>query len=238
MVPGALISASYVSDVYNVLTGNTVENIAFSGSVNITGSLIADLTGTAETASYVTLAQTASYVSNAVSSSYAVSASYATTASYSIVTTNVVTSSSFADSATSASYAVTASYITNSIVSTTVTVTANDFINASSIVIKELISSPGLGKYIKLVSLVGKFKNATVAYDQAPSVSVVSPNGTIASVIPLTSLGTTEKIVSYTSNGIANVNENIYLQYKVFSGLPTTGDGDIIFEIEYEILDF
>jgi hypothetical protein len=70
IVAGGLISASYVSDVYNVLTGNTVENIAFSGSVNITGSLIGTLTGTADTASYVTTAQTASYVVNAISSSY------------------------------------------------------------------------------------------------------------------------------------------------------------------------
>ena len=39
IVAGGLISASYVSDVYNVLTGNAVENIAFSGSVNINGKL-------------------------------------------------------------------------------------------------------------------------------------------------------------------------------------------------------
>jgi hypothetical protein len=79
IVSGGLISASYVSDVYNVLTGNTVENIAFSGSVNITGSLIGSLTGTADTASYVTLAQTASYVESAQTASYvanAISASY------------------------------------------------------------------------------------------------------------------------------------------------------------------
>ena len=70
IVAGGLISASYVSDVYNVLTGNTVENIAFSGSVDITGSLIGTLTGTASTASYVTTSQTASYVENSISSSY------------------------------------------------------------------------------------------------------------------------------------------------------------------------
>jgi hypothetical protein len=34
IVSGGLISASYVSDVYNVLTGNTVENIAFSWNIN------------------------------------------------------------------------------------------------------------------------------------------------------------------------------------------------------------
>jgi hypothetical protein len=79
IVSGGLISASYVSDVYDVLTGNTVENISFSGSVNITGSLIGNLTGTAQTASYVTLAQTASYVTLAQTASYvenAISSSY------------------------------------------------------------------------------------------------------------------------------------------------------------------
>jgi hypothetical protein len=83
IVAGGLISASYVSDVYNVLTGNTVENVAFSGSVNITGSLIGTLTGTADTASYVTTAQTASYVANAISSSY-ISGSSVTATSASI----------------------------------------------------------------------------------------------------------------------------------------------------------
>jgi len=79
IVSGGLISASYVSDVYNVLTGNSVEDIAFSGSVNITGSLIGNLTGTADTASYVVTAQTASYVTTAQTASYvlnAISSSY------------------------------------------------------------------------------------------------------------------------------------------------------------------
>ena len=70
IVAGGLISASYVSDVYDVLTANAVEDIVLSGSLGVSGSLTANLTGTADTASYVTLAQTASYVVNAVSSSY------------------------------------------------------------------------------------------------------------------------------------------------------------------------
>lgn len=120
IVNGGLISASFVSDVYDVLTGNAVENLNLSGSVNITGSLIGNLTGTADSASYVETAQTASYVLNSVSASYsmtavtashalnAVSSSYAETASYSVVT--LIDSSSLADSA---SYAVTASYALN-----------------------------------------------------------------------------------------------------------------------------
>lgn len=118
IVSGGLISASFVSDVYDVLTGNSLEDVSISGSLTITGSLIADLTGTASTASYVELAQTASYVENAVSSSYAVTASYAEnanisisssyaeTASYSVVT--LIDSASLSDSA---SYAFTASYV-------------------------------------------------------------------------------------------------------------------------------
>jgi hypothetical protein len=70
IVNGGLISASFVSDLYDVLTGNTLESVAISGSLNITGSLIGNLTGTADTASYVTIAQTASYVANAQSASY------------------------------------------------------------------------------------------------------------------------------------------------------------------------
>lgn len=84
IVSGGLISASYVADVYNVLTANAVEDIVLSGSLSISGSLTADtLTGTANTASYilsssidgitnyVTNNQTASMsVLNALTSSY------------------------------------------------------------------------------------------------------------------------------------------------------------------------
>ena len=54
IVAGGLISASYVADVYDVLTANKVEDLVLSGSLSISGSLTADtLTGTANTASYV-----------------------------------------------------------------------------------------------------------------------------------------------------------------------------------------
>ena len=67
IVAGGLISASYVSDIYDVLTGNTFDAVSISGSLNVTGSIIGNLTGTATTASY-------SF--NAISSSYATSSSY------------------------------------------------------------------------------------------------------------------------------------------------------------------
>lgn len=79
IVNGGLISASFVSDLYDVFTGNTLQPVSISGSLSITGSLIASLTGTADTASYVENAQTASYVETAQTASYvvnAISASY------------------------------------------------------------------------------------------------------------------------------------------------------------------
>ena len=74
IVNGGLISASFVSDLYDVFTGNTLQAVSISGSLNITGSLIGTLTGTSDTASYVTLSQTASYVETAQTASYVVNA--------------------------------------------------------------------------------------------------------------------------------------------------------------------
>jgi hypothetical protein len=64
---GGLISASFVSDLYDVLTGNTLESVSISGSINVTGSIIGNVTG---------IASTASYVANAVSASFSSTASY------------------------------------------------------------------------------------------------------------------------------------------------------------------
>ena len=72
IVAGGLISASYVRDIYDVLTGNTLDTVSISGSLSITGSIIGNLVGTSTSASY------------AVTSSYAVSASYSTTSSHAL----------------------------------------------------------------------------------------------------------------------------------------------------------
>jgi hypothetical protein len=87
---GGLISASFVSDLYDVLTGNTLESVSISGSLNVTGSIIGNVTGIASTASYVanavsaSYANTASYVANAVSASFSSTASYVNGVSSSI----------------------------------------------------------------------------------------------------------------------------------------------------------
>jgi hypothetical protein len=127
IVPGALISASYVSDLYDVLTGNETEDVIISGSFVISGSamstvgFIGSLQGTAS------FSISSSYT---VSSSYAISASYApytdsasvsllaTSASYANIATTALTasyvlfidSSSAADTSISSSYAISASY--------------------------------------------------------------------------------------------------------------------------------
>jgi len=67
IVAGGLISASFVKDLYDVFTGNVTESVSISGSLIVTGSITGSLLGTATTASYVL---------NAVSSSYAATSSY------------------------------------------------------------------------------------------------------------------------------------------------------------------
>ena len=83
IVAGGLISASYVSDVYNVLTANSIEDIVLSGSLSVSGSLTAaTLTGTADSASYVLSSSVdgiTNYVRNSQTSSMTVAtASYVT----------------------------------------------------------------------------------------------------------------------------------------------------------------
>jgi len=100
IVPGALISASYVSDIYDVLMGAEREDVKISGSLNVTGSIYGAVIGTASfasTASFITTAQTASYVLRSISSSFSstssfVSGSNVTATSGSIRYLNVTTS--------------------------------------------------------------------------------------------------------------------------------------------------
>jgi len=100
---GGLISASFISDIYDVLTAAKIDNSVFSGSLGVSGSLSVSsgitgtLTGTATTASYISGAN----VNGNVPSS--------TTASY-IQSTNIdgtvanATSSSFATTSITASF--------------------------------------------------------------------------------------------------------------------------------------
>jgi hypothetical protein len=127
IVPGALISASYVSDLYDVLTGNEPEDVTISGSFIVSGSAIStvgftgSLQGTASfsisssyalsssyavSASYAPFSDSASVSTTSVSSSYATLAQTALTASYVLF----IDSSSAADTSISASYALSASY--------------------------------------------------------------------------------------------------------------------------------
>ena len=95
IVPGALISSSYVSDLYDLLSGAKPEAFILSGSLSATGSLQG-------TASFAISA------SRSVTSSYAL---YAVSASYEI---NYETSSSYAETASFATMALSASYAPSS----------------------------------------------------------------------------------------------------------------------------
>tara|TARA_R110000782_G_scaffold136115_1_gene228555 strand:- start:54 stop:494 length:441 start_codon:yes stop_codon:yes gene_type:complete len=94
IVAGGLISASYVSDVYNVLTANAIEDIVLSGSLSVSGSLTANtLTGTANTASYVITSSIdgiTNYIANSQTSSMTVaSASFVNGSSITVVSASI-----------------------------------------------------------------------------------------------------------------------------------------------------
>jgi len=80
---GGLISASFISDIYDVLTGVKSDTSVFSGSLSVSGSLnisngiTGTLTGTASlanTSSYIAAANIDGTVANATSASSAINA--------------------------------------------------------------------------------------------------------------------------------------------------------------------
>ena len=118
IVPGALISASYVSDIYNVLMGDEPESIILSGSLTISGSTISTLGFTGSLHGTSSWAVSSSRATLATTASYAISASYI----------NYINSSSIADLALTASYintAQTASYYGGSVISSSYSITAS-----------------------------------------------------------------------------------------------------------------
>lgn len=124
IVPGALISASYVSDIYNVLMGDEPESIILSGSLTISGSTISTLGFTGSLHGTSSWAVSSSRATLATTASYAISASYI----------NYINSSSIADLALTASYvntAQTASYYGGSVVSSSYSITASYAVTAS-----------------------------------------------------------------------------------------------------------
>jgi len=74
---GGLISASFISDVYDILIGTTPDTAVFSGSLSVSGSLNVEsgitgsLTGLATSASYIAAAGVDGTVSNSTSASFA-----------------------------------------------------------------------------------------------------------------------------------------------------------------------
>lgn len=126
-----------------------------------------------------------------------------------------------------------------------VTVTAAELIAAgapSGQVVKQLLPASGVGKYYEINKCVVKFKNATVAYDQFPACGLRTSSGSNykggSSSVTLPS-GTSEQIAAYFIGSSPEVNGDLNFSYiSSFGSAVTAGDGDLIFEIEYKILDF
>ena len=158
IVPGALISASYVSDLYDVLMGSESENVKISGSIALTGSLIATTGVTASLMGTASWAISASSAVSALTASYAISASYI----------NYINSSSQADTATTASYALTASYVENALSSSYTT-----FAETSSYNLQSISSSYATtASYVQVIS-----DGITITGDGTPDNPLIAAGG-------------------------------------------------------------
>lgn len=115
---GAAIQAEHVTRAIDALSGGSTDTVVATGS--FTGSFAGD--GASLTGVVATTANTASYVLNAVSASYALSASYEI---------NYETSSSYAETASYVETAQTASYVLNAVSSSYAT-TASYALNAGA----------------------------------------------------------------------------------------------------------
>lgn len=115
---GSVQTASYALFAESAGTASiaTTSSFALTASYALNVPTQSISSSYAATASYVENAQTASYVLQAVSSSFALSASYAVSASYEIITelsSSYADTASFAFEAISSSFALTASYALN-----------------------------------------------------------------------------------------------------------------------------
>jgi len=174
IVPGALISASYVSDIYEVLMGAEPEALKVTGSLTVTGSVIATSGVIASLQGTASFAVTASRAVSALTASYALSASYlnyintssqadtATTASYAIIANQANSSST----ATTASYALTASYVVNSISSSLADTSsyAPTYINTASIAGSTVTFTKGNGDQFNISIPGGSVNYANVYF--------------------------------------------------------------------------
>jgi hypothetical protein len=76
IIPGALISASYVSDIYDVLLGAATESIKIRGSLTVTGSVISTVGFIGSLSGNASTSVSASYAVNCSTASIAHTASY------------------------------------------------------------------------------------------------------------------------------------------------------------------
>ena len=76
IIPGSLISASYVSDIYDVLMGAATESIRINGSLTVTGSITSTAGFSGSLNGNATSAISAAVAVTSTSASYAVTASH------------------------------------------------------------------------------------------------------------------------------------------------------------------
>jgi len=155
IIPGAMISASYVSDIYEVLMGSEPEALKVTGSLTVTGSIISTAGVTASLQGTASYSVTASRAVSALTASYAVSASYL----------NYINTSSQSDTAITASYALTASYVVNSVSSSYSDISLSSSFASNSVSSSYSLTSSYSPTYINTASIAG----STISFTKGDS---------------------------------------------------------------------
>lgn len=222
IVPGALISASYVSDLYDVLMGSESENVKISGSIALTGSLIATTGVTASLMGTASWAISASSAVSALTASYAISASYI----------NYINSSSQADTATTASYALTASYVENALTASYILNAVSASYSDTSLTASYVVYNPSTPANWVVVP-----NNVNDALDTLSSVSIqnITDDGngvvTVNTTFPLQPViefnGVSVDSTTITGSGISSDPLACIYQAPAVDGVTITGDGTL-----------
>ena len=117
-----------------------------------------------------------------------------------------------------------------------VTLSSAQILNLGSVPVT-LVASPGVGKFIQILSVTGRMNFGTVAYDTNTHLQVFTGALAGISFTDQDLLGS-RFTINYAFNGPANVNtdEDVPVQIQVELGNPATGDGTLDIYTTYKII--
>jgi len=122
------------------------------------------------------------------------------------------------------------------ILTTKVSLSSAQILNLGSVPVT-LVASPGVGKFIQILSVTGRMNFGTVAYDTSTHLQVFTGALAGISFTDQNLLGS-RFTINYAFNGPANVNtdEDVPVQIQVELANPATGDGTLDIYVTYKII--